>query len=183
MQLEPIEKPRSWTTRFAYWMARRQLGAVPSVFKVFYARAPKLGMLGFRIYQTLEKGTSLDPSLRHLVLAQSSAINGCGFCADLHRAQVVREKLGVEKFDGLLDFRTSAAFSERERAALAYGEEVTRHRKVSDATFAALRQHFDEREIVEIVWLTALGNYFNLIAVPLGLESDGLTEIAMAESG
>lgn len=76
----------------------------------------------------------------------------------------------------------SPHFDARERAALAYTEEATRSRKVSDATFEALRSHFDERQIVELTWLNAVGNYFNLIAVPLGLESDGLAEIALSRA-
>ena len=68
--------------------------------------------------------------------------------------------------------------NERERAALAYTEEATRHKRVSDATFETLRNHFNEREIVEITWVNALENYYNLINLPLEIESDGLCAIA-----
>jgi alkylhydroperoxidase family enzyme len=106
-------------------------------------------------------------------------LNNCTFCADLHLAQAVQAKLGRERFRDLPDFASSPHFSERERAALAYTEEITRQRKVSDATFARLRSHFSEKEIVELTWLNAVGNYFNLMAVPLELESDGLEEMAL----
>ena len=49
---------------------------------------------------------------------------------------------------------------------------------MGDAIFAALRPHFDEREIVEITWLCAVENSFNLINLPLEIESDGLCAIA-----
>ena len=49
----------------------------------------------------------------------------------------------------------------------------------SDETFEGLRKHFGEREIVDLTWLNAVGNYYNLMAVPLGIESDGLEEIAL----
>jgi alkylhydroperoxidase family enzyme len=39
--------------------------------------------------------------------------------------------------------------------------------RVSDATFASLRKQFNDREIVEITWLNALENYYNLINIPL----------------
>jgi alkylhydroperoxidase family enzyme len=55
---------------------------------------------------------------------------------------------------------------------------MTRSKRVDDATFAELRRHFDERAIVEITWLAAVENYFNLINLPLGIESDGLCAIA-----
>jgi len=177
MRMEPIERPRSLVMRIGYWMARRQLGAVPAAFKVFYARKPKLALLAQRILRTQER-LSLDRGLVHLLMVQTSRVNGCGFCADLHLAQLVREKLGTDKFEALADYRSSSAFSERERSALAFSEEATRDREVSDATYAELAKHFSDEEIVEIVWVNAIGNYFNLIAVPLGFESEGLAELA-----
>ena len=45
-------------------------------------------------------------------------------------------------------------------------------RQAGDETFAALRRHFSERQIVELTWLNAVGNYLNLQARPLGLAPD-----------
>jgi alkylhydroperoxidase family enzyme len=61
-------------------------------------------------------------------------------------------------------------------------EGATRHRRVSDATFGALRKHFNESEIVEITWLNAVHNYYNLINLPLEIESDGLCAIAQGRA-
>ena len=182
MRIPPVEKPRSWLVRIAYWMARRQLGKTPDAFKVIYGNAPHLALSSYRINETVEKKLSLDDDLKLLVTTQSSLINGCRFCADLHRAQAVQAKLGMERFRDLLEFRTSPHFSERERAALAFTEEITRDRKASDATFEALRRHFDDRQIVELAWLNAVGNFFNFQAVALELESDGLEEIALRKA-
>ena len=179
MRLEPIEKPRGLLLRLAYWVSRRQLGQVMSPLKVLYARAPKLTWTSAVIARTQEKGLSLDPGLRLLITTQSSLINGCRFCADLHLAQAVQARLGLERFKALPDFATSPLFSERERAVLAYTEETTRRRNVSPAVFEALRKHASEKEIVEITWLNAVGNFYNLMAVPLELESDGFTALAL----
>jgi hypothetical protein len=35
---------------------------------------------------------------------------------------------------------------------------------------------------VEITWLNAASNYFNLLAIPLGIESDGLLALALREA-
>lgn len=178
MRLAPIERPDSLLVRLAYWFAKRQFGAVITPMKVIYARVPRLLRTTLAINRAAER-LSLDPALNLLITTQTALLNGCTFCADLHLAQAVQAKLGRERFRDLLDFAQSPHFSERERAALAYTEEVTRQRKVSDATFARLRSHFSEKEIVELTWLNAVGNYFNLMAVPLELESDGLEEIAL----
>jgi AhpD family alkylhydroperoxidase len=182
MRLEPIERPKGLLLKIAYWLSRRQMGAVISPLKVVYARSTRIARAGFGLVRTMESGLSLDPELKLLVVTQSSLLNGCGFCADLHAAQAVQAKIGREKWADLTRYAESPHFSERERAALAYTEEATRHRHVVDATFETLRKHFDEREIVELTWLNAVGNYFNLLAMPLGLESDGLVEIAVQRS-
>ena len=181
MRLAPIERPSNLLVRLGYWMSQRQLGGVMSPMKVMYARAPRLMRANLAIYRAIQ-ALSLEESLKLLVMTQSSMINGCSFCADLHRAQAVQAKLGRERFRDLLDFAASPHFSERERAALAYTEEITRERKASDASFERLRAHFSETEIVELTWLDAIGNFFNLMAVALELESDGFEEIALRRS-
>jgi alkylhydroperoxidase family enzyme len=177
-RLEPIERPRHPLLRFAYWISRRRLGVVMTPLKVAYARAPKLALLGWRITTWVEKGTHLEPSLRLLVQADISAANGCGFCLDIARAMAVESHVGLDKFEALSEWATSPLFSERERAALAWAEEVTRHVRASDVSFERLRKSFDEREIVELTALVAIENYYNRIAIPLGLESDGLCALA-----
>jgi alkylhydroperoxidase family enzyme len=92
----------------------------------------------------------------------------------------VRERVGSEKFAALAEFRTSNLFSERERAALAFAEEATLYRHVSDDSYAAVRTHFTETEIVELAWVNAAENYFNLQAHPLGIGSDELLQAATA---
>jgi alkylhydroperoxidase family enzyme len=105
-------------------------------------------------------------------------VNRCTFCVDIAKSEAVREHLGLEKFEALPEWRTSPLFSDRERAALAYVDEATRNKKVADETFAALRKHFSERQIVELTFLNALENFYNLLNLPLGIEDDGLCAIA-----
>lgn len=183
MRVPPVEKPRSLLVRIAYWMTRRQLGKTPESFKAIYGNAPHLTRTSYEINQVVEKKLSLDRDLCLLITTQSSLMNGCTFCADLHRAQAVRMRLGMERFRDLPTFRESPHFSDRERAALAFTEEVTRDRKASDAAFEALRAHFDDRQIVELAWLNGIANFYNFQAVALGLESDGLEELALQAVG
>jgi AhpD family alkylhydroperoxidase len=183
MRLEPIEKPKGLMMRIAFWMTRRQLGKVITPMKVVNTRMPGSLKPSYELQKFQMKGIHLEPQLHFMVSMLAAQINGCGFCVDIGRAVAIRQRLTLEKFDALLEYRTSPLFSERERAALAYVEEATRHKRVSDATFEALRSHFSEREIVEITWLNALENYYNLINLPLEIESDGLCAIAEASAG
>jgi alkylhydroperoxidase family enzyme len=182
MRLKPIDKPVGLMMRFAFWMTRRQFGKVMTPMKVLYPRMPEMMKLGYEIVKLETKGIRLDPELHYLIGAFVSQINGCSFCTDIGRAMAIREQLGMQKFDALADYRTSPLFSEPERTALAFVEEATLHKCVSDATFEKLRKHFSERAIVEITWLNAVHNYYNLINVPLEIESDGLCTLARERS-
>ena len=118
MRLPPIDRPRSLLLRMAYQISIRQFGRVLRPFKVIYARKPRLLILAGLIDRMMRHGLSMEPSLRLLIQVQASRLNGCAFCEDLALANAVRERVGSEKFAALPDFRTSSAFSEREKAAL-----------------------------------------------------------------
>ncbi|USZ71423.1 carboxymuconolactone decarboxylase family protein [Natronosalvus halobius] len=179
-RLEPIEKPDGLKMRLIYWMMRRKFGKVMIPLKVVIARMP--GSLGLiRKLQKFHKRIPLDPELKLMVRTLISENNGCGYCLDLGESEANRENLGMGKFNALAEYQTSPLFSDRERAALAYAEELTRHKNVSDATFEELRKHFNDREIVEITWLNAMQNFTNLVTIPLEIESDGLCAIAQSE--
>jgi alkylhydroperoxidase family enzyme len=159
-------------------MMERQFGKVATPLKVFYARKPGFLPLLMLINRTADRGISLEPELRLLVFDFVDTLNGCSFCDDYRLAIAVQKRIGTEKFAALADFRTSDLFSGRERAALAYAEEATKHSDVSDETYQEVQHHFTEVEIVELTWLVAIENYFNLIKVPLQISSDGLRELA-----
>ena len=178
MRLAPIENPKELVAKLAYWMTKRRLGKVMTPMKVVYARLPALFRLAYQQVQIVERTITLDPVISFLVRTWPAMINECTFCVDIAKAGALYQHLSLEKLEALPAYQTSPLFNERERAALAYVEEATRHKRVSDATFAELRRHFNEREIVEITWLNALENYYNLLNLPLGIESDGLCAIA-----
>jgi AhpD family alkylhydroperoxidase len=182
MRLEPIEKPKGLMMRIAFWMTRRRLGKVITPMKVVNARMPGSLKVSYELQKFQMKGIRLEPELHFMVTTLAAQINGCDFCVDIGRAVAIRQHLSMEKFNALIEYRNSSLFSERERAALTYVEEATRNKRVSDATFDALRMHFSDREIVEITWLNALENYYNLINIPLEIESDGLCAIAEARN-
>lgn len=68
-----------------------------------------------------------------------------------------------EQLEHLVDFE-NGPFSEAEKAALAYAEQLTVNAtRLSDEVFARLRQHYDDGEIVEISAMAGLFNYFNRV--------------------
>lgn len=182
MRLQPIERPSGLMMRLAFWMARRTFGKVMTPMKVLYPRVPGLLKPAYAIQKCELKGLTLDHELHLMITTLTARLNGCAFCLDLSRAMALREHLPQEKFDALDQYRTSPLFTDRERAALAYVDEATQHKRVSDATFGALRRQFTEREIVEITWVNAVENFYNLINLPLEIESDGFCALVHAQT-
>ena len=179
MRLEPIEKPRGLVNRVAYWLSRRQFGKVPSAVRVVYARSTPLAILGQRLNRFTEKGVTLEPGLTLLVQTAAAQAAGCGFCVDMRRASALERKLGLRKFDALPQWQTSSVFSDRERAAIAYASQAGKDARVSDETFEALRKHFSEREIIDVAAIVAVERFYNGLAIPLGLEADGLCALKL----
>jgi alkylhydroperoxidase family enzyme len=65
----------------------------------------------------------------------------------------------------------NAEFAPAERAAIAFGEELTRHPQgVAEETFAELKKHWNERQIVEITAVACLFNAFNRFNNALGVD-------------
>src|SRR5947207_8182451 len=141
MRLDPIEKPKGFIARMAYWGTRRRFGKVMTPMKVILARMPGSLRFSNAIAKFELNGIRLEPTLHYMLGVLASMINGCDFCTDLGRSMAIREHLGMEKFSALSEYRTNPLFSPRERAALAYAEEATRNRRVSHVTFARLRKH------------------------------------------
>jgi alkylhydroperoxidase family enzyme len=165
--------------RIVYFMAKMKMGKVVSPLKVIYNRKPKFLLAYMAINYLLERNLSLTPSFRLMFQTFVSMQNGCSFCQDVRQALAVQQSIGLEKFQALKDFRTSPLFDEREKAAFAFVEEfATNNKQVSDETFENLKRHFSDTEIVEIVWVNAVENYFNSLLVPLRLQSEGILLLA-----
>ncbi len=72
------------------------------------------------------------------------------------------------------EYRTSPHFTERERAALEFTEQVTRDDlEVSDACFARLREHFTEAEVLEIVFIGGYQIFASKFAKAFALAPQG----------
>ena len=183
LRLPPIEQPPSWFLRLAYWLSKRRFRRVLTPLKVIYTRQPALLTLAAHIEWVRDHRISIEPSLRLLIATRASMLNRCAFCQDLALAQAVGHQVGPERFAALDEAQTSGNFAERERAALALVDEITQAGELSAPTFERLRQHFSETEIIELVWLNAAENYFNLQAHPLGISSDGLHALAQTKFG
>ena len=112
--------------------------------------------------------SSLPPVLIELVFLRVSQINNCAYCLDMHTRDLMKKGQAVEKLALLQAWEEAGSlFDERERAALAWAETVTRVAEtgVPDAAYEAARAVFDEREMVDLTLAIGLMNTYNRMAI------------------
>lgn len=112
--------------------------------------------------------SGLPRALVELVFLRTSQINGCAYCIDSHSRELLKAGVPIEKLVLVPAWREAPAlFDARERAALAWGETVTRvaDTNVPDADYAAARAVFGEKELVELTIAIGLMNAYNRLAI------------------
>lgn len=111
--------------------------------------------------------SGLEHGLAELVRLRASQINGCSFCLHMHVADAKAHgetELRMIMLDG---WRDSSMFSDRERAALAWTESLTRVAKTHapDADYELVRSQFSESEIVSLTILIGQINSWNRVQI------------------
>ncbi len=144
--------------RLVYRLSRRALGRDVDPIGV-YAHLPRL-LLG---YGAFEKATAkqqrVEERLKALAETKVAALVNCEFCCDIASSLACEAGTTEEQLLALPRYRESGAFSELECLVLDYTTAMSRTpASVSDELFAALRRHFDERQLVELTNVIALEN-------------------------
>ena len=99
--------------------------------------------------------------------------NGRAHCIDLHSRDLVKEGMSVDELVLAPVWHEAASlFSDQERAALAWAEEVTRvsENHVSDAACAAASSAFNARDLADLTIAIAAMNAFNRTGVSFRLK-------------
>jgi AhpD family alkylhydroperoxidase len=111
---------------------------------------------------------SLGEGLIALVKSRASQINGCAFCLDMHAQEARKAGVDQRMLDVLAGWREAPGlYTEREKAAIALTEEVTRISVagVSDAVWDGVRAVFSDAETVQLLMTISAINVWNRLAV------------------
>ena len=175
----PPDFPYPWYLRLLFRRQRRRYGRELEPVRL-WARLPAAFLAMQVMYRALDrKGSTLEPALRSLVQVRVSQVNGCEFCVDLNSFLGSERGVAAAKLQALGTFETSSLFVEREKAALAYTDAVTRtDRSVDAELMARLRRSFDDQAIVELAALIAYQNMSSKFNAALGVPAHGFCEIA-----
>ena len=109
----------------------------------------------------------MDRGLIELVKLRASLINGCSYCVDMHTK--IARSLGEteQRLYAVSVWRETPFYSERERAALAWTEAVTLVNvgHVPDDVYDLARQHFSEKELIDLTLAIVAINSWNRLAI------------------
>ena len=109
----------------------------------------------------------LEERLLHLIKLRTSQVNGCAYCLDMHWKDLRAIGEAEQRLYSLDAWRECPYYSDRERAALAWAESVTRvsETHVPDDVFEEAKQHFSEKELADLTVAVATINAWNRLAI------------------
>src|SRR6185437_11934718 len=131
------------------------LSTTPNVVKAMLGLHKPLSQSG------LEKG------LLDLVYFRVSQINGCAYCLDMHSKDLRAAGETEQRLYTIAAWRDAPFYSERERAALAWAEAVTKLKdgNVPDEVYEEARGEFSEEELIDLTVAVTLINTYNRLNI------------------
>lgn len=131
---------------------------------------PKTDPGAFASMMALQKHVNesgLEYSLLELIKLRASQINGCAYCIDMHSKDARAQGETEQRLYALDAWRETPFYSERERAALAWTEAVTRvsDGHVPDAVYQEARAQFSEQELIDLTLALVAINGWNRLCI------------------
>ena len=105
--------------------------------------------------------------LRDLLKLRASQLNGCAYCVDMHGTDAASNGEPQQRIHAVSIWREMPFFTDKERAAFAFTESVTRasETQVPQADYDAVAEYWSPDEIGALVALIVTINVWNLIGV------------------
>lgn len=132
----------------------------------YYQLSAEVAKKYIDFHQTLNKRPVVQ-ELGHLVVLRASQLNGCAFCVDMHSKEAKIHGERELRLYHVAIWWESPLFSEREKAALAWTETVTKlpPHGIPDDAFERVRAHFSDEEISDLTFLIVEINGWNRLGV------------------
>ncbi len=133
-----------------------------------YQEVSPEGFAAMRQLNAYVDGCGIEHVVLELVKTRASQINGCAYCLDMHTKDARTAGETEQRLFTLSAWRETPFFTPRERAALAWTEAVTQVSGscIEDELYGELRQHFSEKEAVDLTLAVIVINGWNRLAIP-----------------
>ncbi|MCQ6959996.1 carboxymuconolactone decarboxylase family protein [Mucilaginibacter aquariorum] len=119
--------------------------------------------------------SAIEQPLLNLIYFRVSQINGCAYCLDMHSKDLRLKGETEQRLYGLSAWRETPFYTDRERAALAWAEDVTDiiGSRVSDEVYEQARAHFSEEELIDLTMGVVAINTYNRLNVAFRTTAGG----------
>lgn len=141
--------------------------------KLNYYEVDQNAVMGMQELEHYVKGSEIESSLIELVKIRASQINQCAYCIDMHTKDAREAGEAEQRIYGLNAWSETPFYSQREQAALAWTEALTRisENEITDEFFGEIREHFTEKEMVILTTAIVAINGWNRLAIGFGNEA------------
>jgi AhpD family alkylhydroperoxidase len=174
-RIEPLPPKRAGLlTRAMYRVAKRRYGQVPEPLAVV-AQHRKL-MVASAVHETMVDRASkiLPTSVRELAVLWTARRIGCSWCVDFGSMLQRLDGLDMERLKEIDNYATSPAYTDDERAAIAYANAMTTDpHTVTDDQVADLRARFGDAGVIELTYQIGLENMRARVNATLGITEQG----------
>ncbi|MDP4086229.1 MAG: carboxymuconolactone decarboxylase family protein [Bacillota bacterium] len=135
----------------------------------YYEIAPE----GMKIMMEMEKytkKTTIDRNLRELIKIRVAQINGCAYCLNMHTADARKMGETEQRLYCVSAWKECEFYTEAEKVALELTEHVTLipTKRVPDELYQRVREHYDERQYVDLVLIINQINSWTRISIAMG---------------
>ena len=175
IRIEPLPPKRAGLmTRAMYRVAKRRYGEVPVPFAVV-AHHRRL-LIASAMHETMVQRASrtVPASVRELAVLWTARKIGCSWCVDFGSMLQRLDGLDVERLKEIDSYATSPAYTDDERAAIAYADAITTDpHTVTDEQVADLRARFGDAGVIELTYQIGLENMRARVNATLGITEQG----------
>ena len=174
-RIEPLPPKRAGLLiRVMYRVAKRRYGQVPEPFAVA-AHHRKL-MIAGAVHETMidRASKTLPVSVRELAVFWTARKIGCSWCVDFGSMLQRLDGLDIQRLKDIDNYSTSTAFTDDERAAIAYADAMTTDpHTVTDDQVAGLRARFGDAGVFELTYQIGVENMRARVNAALGITEQG----------
>ena len=178
-RLPPLPQPLDPILQEMFDKRRAQGGAIINL-QIATGHAPKFTRAASTMAFTIRFDAKTPRRLLELVIMRTAEIVGSTYEINQHIPLAKMCGYSDAQIVALPTWQASTLFDDKERATLAYVEQMTHGGDVDDPTFAALQKFLTPQEIVEITY--TIGNYYanGLLtkALRIEVETDGRETVA-----
>jgi len=160
--------------KVAYKYAAHKFDEVPEPFTVL-AHHRKLFVASARHELAVQKASTVLPAnVREIAVYRVAWTIGCSWCVDFGTMLQRLDGLDVERLQHIADYADSPAYSEDERAAIAYADAMTATpTTVTDEQVADLERRFGRAGVVELSYQIGIENMRARMYSALGITEQG----------